>query len=1622
MLRLCPSSSRAAIQTAPGLVFLIAFAAFLWMPSVFAETYRLPLFVAETDDRQVGVLRLNNDSTSAGSVSIHAIDDSGSKSGPATLMIGASATVELDASELASGNTAKGLSGGLGTFQGHVRLEIMTDLDLDVLAYLRAQSGTLTVLHDEVRPESGTREAHQYDVPIFHSSSNSSQAQSSLRLINPGPSPASITIGGRDVGAANGGDAVSLMLAAGNARTLTAAQLERGGVDGLTGQLGSAAGGWRLSVSSDQPIEVVNLVTSQGGRLANLSSSGRQGLAPADHGLFNERFVDTTLSTRRGSTQTAIRILEGEQFEESQDSTSDDNSMDSSGTTNSDAATRSGDYSYRRTSEDAGELVLNYSQDDPCAMNLHFTSRQGGWYATRCESGEVSEGVWHGGSWFTDDTDRPGTGSLRFPAGAQQRDLSLSIGTAITTLRLPAAVGGSGTLVYSLNPDVPGLVYDRALRQLSGTPSTAGMYEMTYTVEDSSGNSGMLAFRITVSGGESGECTVGLVLRAGESCVYPGTTETFSVSADGSEASFLVITSVRGINLANRTYLGQVYDIRVVHDGNGVWRIVRLLGEEQAEPDTEPMFGLTELIGPTYRVGEPADALTLPAATEGNGQLAYTLTPAVPGLTFSPPSRQLTGTPAQAGNYPVTYEVTDEDGDTASLSFTIFVRNINEPDLVAGTPTASDASLTPGQSFTLSARIRNDGDTDVAAAIVRLYRSADMTLSTADDSQVGSENLGTIEAGGSETVSLATTASAQAGEYYYFVCLDEVARESNSDNNCSASVRVTVAEPSGAPDLVVASLTSSATSVVASATFRLTATFRNQGDAQSPSTRVLYMRSSDTTITASDTQVSLDTLEALAPSGQAVEFDSVRAPASAGTYYFGACVEAVEGEANTGNNCSSAVRVTVTRPPTTPRPDPTPTEGPDLRVESARVNDSRPDAGATFELSVRVSNRGNQPSGTTTVRFYRSADSRIDTSDTELGATQAQDGLARSGTSELTESLTAPSTPGTFYYGACVAPVVNELNVTNNCSNGARIVVQVDGPNLYVTSSASNTQPRAGQGFRLSATVRNIGNEAAPTTTLTFRSASDPDISNGQQIGDPQDINALGASRSSSKSVTVTAPEEVGTSYYGACVAGVSGDTDSTNDCSVGVKVTVPGSDLVVQSVEVDDSSPEVGDSFKLTATIRNSGISEAPSTTLTYYRSTDNRIATDDTSEGTDNVKSLDPRESEEESITITAQTSAGVYYYGACIATVAGEGDATNNCSSAVLVTVGAPDLVVQSPTLDDRTPEAGDNFRLSVRVRNIGHVESPSTTLEFYQSADAEVSTDDTKLDETASVSTLEINEYSSETGRLTAPDTPGDYYFYACIPDSVAAESNTDNNCSTPVKITVPAPDLTVDRPRADDTTPDAGDRFTLTVRVLNRGPGTAGGTTLQYYQSDDNQIDTSDTEIGTDSVASLSPSESDEENTSVTAPSTPGTYYYGACAVALDIESNMDNNCSTALRITVPAPDLVVISARVDDSTLQVGDDFEFSATVRNRGGGTASATTLRYYQATMSDFSDEAEVGTADAVSSLDAGESSAERIDLTAPSTAGTYYYRACVVAPEHESNTENNCSSRVTVTVRNP
>ena len=373
----------------------------------------------------------------------------------------------------------------------------------------------------------------------------------------------------------------------------------------------------------------------------------------------------------------------------------------------------------------------------------------------------------------------------------------------------------------------------------------------------------------------------------------------------------------------------------------------------------------------------------------------------------------------------------------------------------------------------------------------------------------------------------------------------------------------------------------------------------------------------------------------------------------------------------------------------------------------------------------------------------------------------------------------------------------------------------------------------------------------------------------------------------------------------------------------------------------MSDNNPDAEAMFTLSATVRNNGSGASEATTLRYYRSTDATITTSDTEVDTDAVAGLEASESASESVDLTAPSTPGTYYYGACVDAVEDESDTTNNCSSSVQVDVrGYPDLAVGSPSVSDTNPTAGTTLTLSATVRNDGNGASVVTTLRYYQSTDSTITTSDTAVG-TDAVAALAASGTSVQSISLVVPATAGTYYYGACV-DAVTDESDTTDNCSTSVKVDVEEPkfpDLEVGTPTVDNASPETGASITLSATVSNAGDAESPATPLRYYLSTDTTITTSDTEVGTDAVAALAASGTSAKSISLTAP-TAGTYYYGACVDAVTDESDTADNCSASVKVDVqtPQPSTRSVEVTAPQEWAPVGGTVTYTASVLDENG------------------------------------------------------------------------------------
>ena len=235
-----------------------------------------------------------------------------------------------------------------------------------------------------------------------------------------------------------------------------------------------------------------------------------------------------------------------------------------------------------------------------------------------------------------------------------------------------------------------------------------------------------------------------------------------------------------------------------------------------------------------------------------------------------------------------------------------------QPDLVVVSPGVNESSLEPGQMFTIEATVENQGPGTAAATTLRYFISNDNSI-TNGDTELGSDPVPSLAPAGQSPQDLDSTAPGIDGTYWVGACVDAVAEESDTDNQCSVAVEITVLAPT-APDLVVISPGVSESSLEPGEAFTVSATARNQGDAASDPSTLRYFQSLDNVIDTDDTELGTDTVPALAPASNSAQNLPTTAPGGTGTYWLGACIDAVAGESDANNQCSSGVEISVVAP------------------------------------------------------------------------------------------------------------------------------------------------------------------------------------------------------------------------------------------------------------------------------------------------------------------------------------------------------------------------------------------------------------------------------------------------------------------------------------------------------------------------------------------------------------------------------------------------------------------------------------------------------------------------------------------------------------------------------------
>ena len=371
------------------------------------------------------------------------------------------------------------------------------------------------------------------------------------------------------------------------------------------------------------------------------------------------------------------------------------------------------------------------------------------------------------------------------------------------------------------DPDGDALAYaaassdpSTALAAIAGSTLTVtgvarGVTTVTVTARDPHGLEAEQRFRVTVP--NRAPVAVGVIATRvvpADSSIAVDVADRFA-DPDGDELAYLAASSnpgratvsVSGSVVTVTGVAGGIATVTVVaRDPAGLFARQRfLVTVPNRSPETVGTIGDRSVeVGQSFSVDVSPNFLD-----PDDDELAYTAASSnTAGVTVGVSGSSVTVTAQGAGTATVTVTATDPGGLSATQRFGVTVGPVELSDLVVRSPAAEPQKLGPDETFRLSAIVYNQGTGAASSGTtLRYQRSEDATIDR-DDTEVGTDAVPGLGPSRSSAESLSVTAPSAYGTYHYGACVDAVANESSTTNNCSIAVAVVVAPPNEAPTVI----------------------------------------------------------------------------------------------------------------------------------------------------------------------------------------------------------------------------------------------------------------------------------------------------------------------------------------------------------------------------------------------------------------------------------------------------------------------------------------------------------------------------------------------------------------------------------------------------------------------------------------------------------------------------------------------------------------------------------------------------------------------------------------------------------------------------------------------------
>ena len=276
---------------------------------------------------------------------------------------------------------------------------------------------------------------------------------------------------------------------------------------------------------------------------------------------------------------------------------------------------------------------------------------------------------------------------------------------------------------------------------------------------------------------------------------------------------------------------------------------------------------------------------------------------------------------------------------------------------------------------------------------------------------------------------------------------------------------------------------------------------------------------------------------------------------------------------------------------------------------------------------------------------------------------------------------------------------------------------------------------------------------------------------------------------------------------------------------------------------------------------------------------------------------------------------------------------------------------DLIPTNISLGSTNVAPGAALSVNWLLRNQGSTAANAASTTVIRINQSSTSAAGSNLD-TESTAALGAGASTSQNSVLNAPTTPGTYFVWIIADNfsNVTNQSNTSNDLQHSISFTVTAPptqsDLIPTNITLGSTTLTPGAPLSVNWSLLNQGPGAANSSSTTVVRINQSSTSAAGSNLDTEGTAALGAGASASQNSVLSAPTTPGTYFVWILADNFSNVTNQTNTSNDLQRsgaFTVTASptqsDLIPTNITLGSTTVAPGAPLSVNWSLLNQGSG-----------------------------------------------------------------------------------